>query len=267
MQPVPSIHIEAAPQAFLNTQSYMDYDPDVELIPFGSSMDARNIYTDFSQGLLSGYDSQTSPFDSDPPLNDVPPLTGPDMLYPEYLQMLSNAPHSPVSSYNGSQSPLSVQSELSFSESESNSPNTPEALDDTALFPHPRGPIRGCRSAHPLLGHRHASSESIATAELLSLPPTGHHRSHSMSSLPRARVATQAMLEANERRRRHPAQFKCPECQQEFTAQFSLKRHQQSHTGERLHVCSIRGCGQKFFNSSDCKRHEKSKKRHANLPS
>ncbi|KIM64315.1 hypothetical protein SCLCIDRAFT_1213414 [Scleroderma citrinum Foug A] len=86
-----------------------------------------------------------------------------------------------------------------------------------------------------------------------------------MSSLPRTRVATQAMLEANARHRAHLAQFECSECGQKFTAQFSLKRHQQSHTGELLYVCSIPGCGQKFFNSSDCKRHEMSVRRHANL--
>ena len=51
-------------------------------------------------------------------------------------------------------------------------------------------------------------------------------------------------------------------CSSHFNA---TSGHQQSHTGERLYVCSIPGCGQKFYNSSDCKRHEKSKKRHANI--
>ena len=37
-------------------------------------------------------------------------------------------------------------------------------------------------------------------------------------------VANKAMLEANARRRRHPAQFKCEYCPQSFTALFSLKR-------------------------------------------
>ncbi|KAI6025853.1 hypothetical protein F5J12DRAFT_780637 [Pisolithus orientalis] len=110
--------------------------------------------------------------------------------------------------------------------------------------------------------HRHTSTESVATRDLI-LPPRvpGHHRSHSAPSISRGRIATQAMLDANARRRVHDAQFTCGECHQTFTAQFSLKRHQRSHTGERLFQCSIPGCGQKFYNSSDCKRHEKSKKR------
>lgn len=54
--------------------------------------------------------------------------------------------------------------------------------------------------------------------------PVSNHHSNPISSLPRTRVATQAMLEANARRRAHPAQFECSECGQKFTAQFSLKR-------------------------------------------
>ncbi|KAF8558137.1 hypothetical protein OG21DRAFT_1405728, partial [Imleria badia] len=78
-------------------------------------------------------------------------------------------------------------------------------------------------------------------------------------------VASKAMLEANSRRRRHPAQFQCTDCNQTFTALFSLKRHMQSHSGEKPFACRIPGCAQTFYNSSDCKRHEKSKKRHKDL--
>lgn len=49
-------------------------------------------------------------------------------------------------------------------------------------------------------------------------------RSTSSSSSRPGPVATKAMLEANSRRRRHPAQFKCQDCEQTFTALFSLKR-------------------------------------------
>ncbi|KAG0693905.1 hypothetical protein DFH29DRAFT_814281 [Suillus ampliporus] len=79
-------------------------------------------------------------------------------------------------------------------------------------------------------------------------------------------VASQAMLEANQRRRRHEASYKCDECGQTFTAVFSLKRHMQSHTGVRPFVCNIPGCEQAFFNQSDCRRHERSRKRHKGLP-
>ncbi|KAF8122651.1 hypothetical protein EV363DRAFT_1182123 [Boletus edulis] len=73
------------------------------------------------------------------------------------------------------------------------------------------------------------------------------------------------MLEANDWHRQHPAKFECEDCKQTFTAQFSLRRHQQSHTGERPFACGISGCTQRFYNSSDCKRHEKSRKRHKHL--
>ncbi|KAF8557077.1 hypothetical protein OG21DRAFT_1505695 [Imleria badia] len=89
-----------------------------------------------------------------------------------------------------------------------------------------------------------------------------HPRSETLPSSLHEPVASKAMLEANTRRRRHPAQFECPVCKQTFTALFSFKRHERSHTDERPFACSIPGCTQRFFNSSDCKRHEKSKKRH-----
>ncbi|KAH7913787.1 hypothetical protein BJ138DRAFT_1145264 [Hygrophoropsis aurantiaca] len=72
------------------------------------------------------------------------------------------------------------------------------------------------------------------------------------------------MRAANERRRRNPAQHQCDICVQTFTTQFSLTRHKQSHTGEKPYICSHTGCGQTFFNSSDCKRHERSTRKHPN---
>jgi len=159
--------------------------------------------------------SQVGTFELGTLLNEVTCLTGPDptrisesSLYPEY-------PSSPASSYNGSQSPLSPSSELSFFDDSPASPVTPDEGTPFYALSRPR-------SAQPL-GHRYTSSDSIAPMELHP-PVSNHHRSNSMSSLPRTRVATQAMLEANARRRVHPPQFVCSECGQQFTAQFSLKR-------------------------------------------
>lgn len=113
---------------------------------------------------------------------------------------------------------------------------------------------------------RHHYSPSDPTFYLQ--PPaigTRHIRSRSESSMVRP-VASPAMLDANQRRRRHEATHVCDECGQTFTAVFSLKRHIQSHTGVRPFVCSIPGCTQAFFNQSDCRRHERSRKRHKGLP-
>ncbi|KIJ66853.1 hypothetical protein HYDPIDRAFT_166311 [Hydnomerulius pinastri MD-312] len=180
---------------------------------------------------------------------------------------------SPASSYT-SWSPASFRSDVSLSLSDIESPVSPSPITpDRAAFLFPSsGPIRRRSSVSSTSSHPYpqspASEFAISMDGHLSVQSAGHHRSKSLSSLPhftptRPRtVASPAMLDANSRRRRHPASFECDECQQTFTALFSLKRHQQSHTGERPYKCSIPGCEQAFFNSSDCKRHEKSKKRH-----
>lgn len=149
------------------------------------------------------------------PLLDITSLTGPDITHN------SLRPDSPASSYYGSQSPVSNYSDLSDNEYSPNSPRTPD--DGTPFYE--RVLVRPSSAQH--LGHRYTSSDSIHPSELLA-PTPGHHRSNSMSSLPRARVATTAMLDANARRRVHPAQFQCSECGQQFTAQFSLKRESQT---------------------------------------
>jgi len=145
-----------------------------------------------------------------------PPLTvtGPDLarISGSSLYVFPPSPSPPC---NGSQSPLSPSSELSFFDDSPASPVTPD--DGTPFYALSRH-----RSAQPL-GHRYTSSDSIAPMELHP-PVSNHHHSNSMSSLPRTRVATQAMLEANARRRVHPPQFVCSECGQQFIAQFSLKR-------------------------------------------
>lgn len=253
IHPLSAIQVEQTSQAYHSSPTYMDslFSNDMGL----QSFEYNKPYSGLSAGL--SYESQVDSFELSTLLNDIPPLTGPDITRMSESSLYIYPP-SPSPSCNDSQSPLTPASEFSLSDVEY-SPASPVTPNDGAPFYGPSRP----RSAQPL-GHRYTSSDSIAPMELHP-PVSNHHRSNSMSSLPRTRVATQAMLEANARRRVHPPQFVCSECGQQFTAQFSLKRHQQSHTGERLHVCSIPGCGQRFFNSSDCKRHEKSKKRHTNL--
>ncbi|KAG2149054.1 uncharacterized protein EDB93DRAFT_357198 [Suillus bovinus] len=118
------------------------------------------------------------------------------------------------------------------------------------------------RGSSASLRHHHSPSDPTFYLQ----PPDAprHVRSHSESSMARP-VASPAMLDANQRRRRHQASHKCDECGQTFTAVFSLKRHMQSHSGVRPFVCNIPGCSQAFFNQSDCKRHERSTKRHKGL--
>lgn len=192
---------------------------------------------------------------------------------------LGSPAHSPAS-YTSSLSPSSIYDSIPLSDSES--PVSPSPATPDQQFPW---------SAQ---GFSNQSSDSLVSQPLMgslpndsilppgSLGPATHRRSKSSPSARREPVASKAMLEANSRRRRHPAQFQCEDCGQTFTALFSLKResacsvtrlypltydlgHAQSHTGERPFQCGIPGCPQRFYNSSDCKRHEKSRKRHKEL--
>ncbi|KAG1728996.1 hypothetical protein EDB19DRAFT_1642202, partial [Suillus lakei] len=79
-------------------------------------------------------------------------------------------------------------------------------------------------------------------------------------------VASQANLEAIRRCRLAEATYRCDECGETFRAIFSLKCHMQSHIGMRPFVCNVPGCDQAFFNQSDCRRHERNKRRHKGLP-
>jgi hypothetical protein len=187
---------------------------------------------------------------------------------------------SPTSSFVSSLSPSSLYDSLAPSDSESPVSPSPVTPDQQYFWP-----------SHAL---NHQSSDSLMLDPFIGSfpndsvlhpdPQTGPHRRRSQSSPSRHDpVASKAMLEANGRRRRHPAQFECEDCKQTFTALFSLKRefscifprgfnlstphpgHAQSHTGTRPYPCGIPGCTQRFFNSSDCKRHEKSQKRHKDL--
>ncbi|KZP15779.1 hypothetical protein FIBSPDRAFT_795210, partial [Athelia psychrophila] len=74
------------------------------------------------------------------------------------------------------------------------------------------------------------------------------------------RRATRPMLDASGARRRIPAKYHCPHCHDSFTAAHSLTRHIAGHLGIKRFECSKLGCGKRFMNDSDRKRHEKSKK-------
>lgn len=129
---------------------------------------------------------------------------------------------SPASSFGSSLSlsPSSLHDSIAFSDSES--PLSPSPVTPDQQYP---------------WGFNHHSSDSLVLHSFLESisddsdpssslgPQTGPQRPRSKSSPSRpGPVASKAMLEANSRRRRHPAQFGCPDCGQTFTAQFSLKR-------------------------------------------
>jgi hypothetical protein len=76
-------------------------------------------------------------------------------------------------------------------------------------------------------------------------------------------VATAAMVQASERRRKREATYFCPQCSASFTTENSRKRHESSHSGEKPYICTKDGCGQTFSNDDDRKRHENKSKKHA----
>ncbi|KAI6121853.1 hypothetical protein F5141DRAFT_1061459 [Pisolithus sp. B1] len=187
-------------------------------------------------------------------LNNVHYLTGPAEAQPMAVGTMYNETHSPAS----------IRSELSFSDVEYASAHNSVTREEGIFYPSSSRRID--HSDRPHVYAHQVSSDSGATSDPMSqLHIPSLHRSYSGSSAHRTHIASQAVRQANERRRVHEAQFKCDECQQTFTTPFALNRHQLSHTGERRFICRIPGCNQRFFNDSDCKRHEKSKKRHAHL--
>jgi hypothetical protein len=291
---VPHIHVEspsgsdpmrrAPAQLDIDSFSYPMCNTD---LPFGL----------FSQGGSEYYNSQLSPLEGLSPedlcigqlFNDTqrsqeffftePYLTGPEP-FPSSLDPFQVTPPSPPSQtmlrtttdnmhlipiYTPSPSSSYATLSPSPSHESPSSPwselSTPSEGSMSPMIPQLSISRRGSSAS---LRHHHSTSDS---SFYLQPPPTGtrHIRSHSESSTSRP-VASQAMLDANQRRRRHEATHQCEECGQTFTAVFSLKRHQQSHTGIRPFACNIPGCTQAFFNQSDCRRHERSRKRHKGLP-
>lgn len=135
---------------------------------------------------------------------------------------------SPTSSFVSSLSPSSLYDSLAPSDSESPVSPSPATPDQQFFFP----PALSHQSSDSLLLDsfiRSFPNDSIPSSQHPSVlhpgSQTGPHRPRSKSSPSRHEpVASKAMLEANSRRRRHPAQFECEDCKQTFTALFSLKR-------------------------------------------
>lgn len=127
---------------------------------------------------------------------------------------------SPTSSFGSSLSPSSLHDSIALSDSEpplSPSPVTPDQ-------PYPWGFNHQSSDSlvlHPFMGP--FSNDPVPSSSMGLQPGPSRPRSRSSPSR-HGPVASKAMLEANSRRRRHPAQFGCPDCGQTFTAQFSLKR-------------------------------------------
>lgn len=123
---------------------------------------------------------------------------------------------SPSSSY-ATLSPSPSHDSPSSPWSELTSPSSEGSV--SPMIPHLGLSRRGSSAS---LQHHHSPSDPTFYLQ----PPaigTRHIRSRSESSMVRP-VASQAMLDANQRRRRHEATHMCNECGQTFTAVFSLKR-------------------------------------------
>ena len=128
---------------------------------------------------------------------------------------------SPTSSFCSSLSPPSFYDSLAPSDNESPISPSPATPDQQFFWPQ----VFTHESSESLVPYPFTGSFPDAST-LPPAPQTGPRRSRSVSSSSSRRepVASKAMLEANSRRRRHPAQFECEDCKQTFTALFSLKR-------------------------------------------
>jgi hypothetical protein len=125
---------------------------------------------------------------------------------------------SPSSSY-GSLSPSPVGHESPQSPWSATSPSSDGSVS-------PMLPFSGLsrRESSASLRQYRSPNDPAYFGHTLRPPPSARHiRSHSESSMTRP-VASQAMLDANQKRRRHEATHKCDECGQTFTAIFSLRR-------------------------------------------
>lgn len=135
--------------------------------------------------------------------------------------LLGSPGTSPTPSFGSSLSPSSLYDSL-LSDTDSLLSPSPDTPDGQFAWPPQR---LDCQSSESLPSHPSFIPGDSFPHSDLSQSGTGPHRSRVHSSPSRhGPVASKAMIEANGRRRRHPAPFECSVCFQTFTAQFSLKR-------------------------------------------
>ncbi|KAF8840226.1 hypothetical protein BDN67DRAFT_968822 [Paxillus ammoniavirescens] len=148
---------------------------------------------------------------------------------------------------------------------------SPITLDDSSLFPYREIYHRGSAPL-PMRPSFYQSGDLVVSPATVLDPEGDHYHSQSLLSLPPlpsssfshpGPVASQTMPGANSRHR-HAAQSSYEECGETFPGFFSLRRHQQLHSGERPYKCRIPGCEAHFPNNKDRKRHENM--RHKDLP-
>lgn len=149
----------------------------------------------------------------------IPPSPPPQMMLrttTDDMRLIPVYTPSPSSSY-ATLSPSPSHESPSSPWSEITTPSSEGSV--SPMIPH-LGLSR--RESSASLRHHHSPSDPTF---YLQPPAIGsrHIRSRSESSMTRP-VASPAMLDANQRRRRHEATHRCDECGQTFTAVFSLKR-------------------------------------------
>ncbi|KAJ8518684.1 hypothetical protein ONZ45_g4270 [Pleurotus djamor] len=116
--------------------------------------------------------------------------------------------------------------------------------------------------------------EILSAAPSFSQDPPGGFKqemhSHAFTSLSpeppaRRQIATNAVINAAERRRINPHKYFCHICPTAFTAKHNLTRHESAHNNEKPYQCER--CQSSFTTKADLKRHmHKSKKHSEPLP-
>ncbi|TFK54235.1 hypothetical protein OE88DRAFT_1654794 [Heliocybe sulcata] len=116
------------------------------------------------------------------------------------------------------------------------------------------------QSSHTRSPHNHSRSYSLSAAQSPShgaynTPQDYSHQTHSIPS-PYAPQVSYAQGRAGEQYPASPARpFSCDMCALSFNRQHDLKRHRDTHTGEKPFLCNG-GCGKTFTRKDALKRHQ-----------